>query len=55
MMGAWSGRFFGSVAVDSDDTMPGNQSTFPSAVAGTFDAAFTNGAVIGSFGAAKDE
>ena len=55
MVGAWSGRFFGPVAVDSDDTMPGNQSTFPSAVAGTFDAAFTNGAVIGSFGAAKDD
>ena len=55
MMGSWSGRFFGPVAVDSDDTMTGNQSTFPSAVAGTFDAAFTNGAVIGSFGAEKDD
>ena len=46
MMGAWSGRFFGPVAVPS---------TLPSGVAGTFDAAFTNGAVIGSFGAAKDD
>ena len=55
MMGAWNGRFFGPVAVDSDDTMTGNQSTLPSAVAGTFDAAFTNGAVIGSFGAEKDD
>lgn len=55
MVGAWSGRFFGPVAVDNDDTTTGNQSTFPSAVAGTFDAAFTNGAVIGSFGAEKDE
>ena len=55
MMGAWSGRFFGPAAVDSDDTMPGNQSMFPSGVAGTFDAAFTNGAVLGSFGAEKDE
>ena len=45
-MGSWSGRFFGPV-----DVPP----TLPSAVAGTFDAAFTNGAVIGSFGAAKDE
>ena len=54
-MGSWSGRFFGPVAVDSDHTMTGNQSTLPSAVAGTFDAAFTNGAVLGSFGAEKDE
>ena len=49
--GAWSGRFFGPVALDNDDMMSGNQSTLPSAVAGTFDAQFTNGAVIGSFGA----
>ena len=55
MAGAWSGRFFGPVAVDNDDTTPGNQSTFPSAVAGTFDAAFTNGAVLGSFGAEKED
>ena len=49
-MGAWNGRFFGP-DVDSDDATPGNQSTFPSGVAGTFDGQFTNGAVIGSFGA----
>ncbi len=49
MMGDWDGRFFGDAAT------PGNQSTFPSAVAGTFDAQFTNGAVIGSFGAEKDD
>ena len=55
MVGTWSGQFFGPVAVDDDGATPGNQSTLPSAVAGTFDAAFTNGAVIGSFGAAKDE
>ena len=54
LTGAWSGRFFGPVAVDNDITTPGNQSTFPSGVAGTFDAQFTNGAVIGSFGAEKD-
>ena len=53
--GAWSGRFFGPVAVDDDGATPGNQSTLPSAVAGTFDAAFTNGAVIGSFGAEKED
>ncbi len=47
--GSWSGRFFGDAAT------PGNQSTLPSAVAGTFDAQFTNGAVIGSFGAEKDD
>ena len=44
--GSWSGRFFGPVAVPS---------TFPSAVAGTFDAEFTNGAVLGSFGAEKED
>ncbi len=49
MMGDWDGRFFGDAAT------PGNQSTLPSAVAGTFDAQFTNGAVIGSFGAEKDD
>ena len=53
--GKWSSRFFGPVALDSDDTTPDNQSTLPSAVAGTFDAQFTNGAVIGSFGAEKDD
>ena len=47
--GTWSSRFFGDTAT------PGNQSTLPSAVAGTFDAQFTNGAVIGSFGAEKDD
>ena len=51
MMGGWSGRFFGTI----DDTTSGNQSTLPSAVAGTFDAQFTNGVVIGSFGAEKDD
>ena len=50
MMGSWNGRFFGPV-----DATSGNQSTFPSAVAGTFDAEFTNGAVIGSFGTEKDD
>ena len=55
LTGDWSGRFYGPVAVDNDDTTSGNQSTFPSGVAGTFDAQFTNGAVIGSFGAEKDD
>ena len=53
-MGTWTGRFFGPVAVDSDAMTAGNQSTLPSGVAGTFDGAFTNGAVIGAFGAEKD-
>ena len=53
-MGTWTGRFFGPVAIDSDATTTGNQSTLPSGVAGTFDGAFTNGAVIGAFGAEKD-
>ena len=51
LAGTWNGRFFGPVAVDSDDAMPGNQSTFPSGVAGTFSAHFTNGDVLGAFGA----
>ena len=46
LMGAWDGQFFGPVAVPS---------TLPSGVAGTFDAEFTNGTVIGSFGAEKDD
>ena len=51
LAGAWSGRFFGPAAVDSDSAMPGNQSTLPSGVAGTFSAHFTNGDVLGAFGA----
>ena len=51
LMGDWNGRFFGPVTVDADGQTAGNQSTLPSAVAGTFDAHFTNGAVIGAFGA----
>lgn len=54
MMGSWNGRFFGPVAVDSDAATAGNQSTLPSGVAGTFDGTFTNGAVMGAFGAEKD-
>ncbi len=51
LMGGWNGRFFGPVTVDADPVTSGHQSTLPSAVAGTFDAHFTNGAVIGAFGA----
>ncbi len=51
LMGDWNGRFFGPVMLDADTVTQGNQSTLPSAVAGTFDAHFTNGAVIGAFGA----
>ena len=51
LTGAWNGRFFGPVAVDNDDAMRGNQSTFPTGVAGTFSGRFTNGAVLGAFGA----
>ena len=49
--GAWNGRFFGPVAVDNDDAMLGNQPRFPSGVAGTFSGHFTNGDVLGAFGA----
>ena len=51
LTGAWNGRFFGPVVDDNDDAMPGNQSTFPSGVAGTFSGHFTNGDVLGAFGA----
>ena len=51
LTGAWNGRFFGPVVVDNDAAMPGNQSTFPSGVAGTFSGHFTNGDVLGAFGA----
>ena len=53
--GSWNGQFFGPVEVDNDASTMGNQSRFPSGVAGTFDAEFTNGTVIGSFGAAEDD
>ena len=51
LTGAWNGRFFGPVVVDNFAAMPGNQPTFPSGVAGTFSGQFTNGDVLGAFGA----
>ena len=51
LTGAWNGRFFGPDVVDNDDAMPGNRSTFPTGVAGTFSGQFTNGDVLGAFGA----
>ena len=51
LTGAWNGRFFGPVVVDNVAAMPGNQPTFPSGVAGTFSGHFTNGDVLGAFGA----
>ena len=42
MSGTWNGRFFGTAAI-------------PSGVAGTFSAHFTNGDVLGAFGAEVDE
>ena len=51
LTGAWNGRFFGPVVDDNNAAMPGNQSTFPSGVAGTFSGHFTNGDVLGAFGA----
>ena len=55
MMGDWTATFFGEVALDSDDDEDGNQSTFPSGIGGTFDGHFTNGHVLGGFGATMDE
>ena len=51
LTGAWNGRFFGPVVDDNNAAMPGNQSTFPTGVAGTFSGQFTNGDVLGAFGA----
>ena len=51
LTGAWNGRFFGPVVDDNNAAMPGNQPTFPSGVAGTFSGHFTNGDVLGAFGA----
>lgn len=53
--GMWYGRFFGNVVVDNDPVEPGNQSTLPSGVAGTFDGHFNNGDVIGAYGAERQE
>ncbi len=53
--GEWEGRFFGTVAQDADTDTAGNQSTLPTGVAGEFNGHFSNGHVIGAFGATKDE
>ena len=44
--GTWSGQFYGS-----DDTTTSDVTEQPAAAAGTFDAHFTNGHVLGAFGA----
>ena len=58
--GSWSGQFFGAVtlgvaddpdSVDTDDTVA---AVYPSGVAGTFDGHFTNGHVLGAFGADEE-
>lgn len=54
-MGGWEGQFFGEVDVDTDSTVDGNQSNLPSGVVGAFDGQFSNGVVVGAFGAEKPE
>ncbi len=54
--GAWGGEFYGTPrtstgAIDTPTTT--NQDAYPTGVAGEFDAHFTNGHVIGAFGATK--
>ena len=51
--GAWNALFFGTAAIDGNLNKAGNQSTLPPHIAGRFDAKFSNGAVVGSFGATK--
>ena len=53
--GEWEGQFFGEVELDSDSATDGNQSTLPSAVVGAFEGEFTNGVVVGAFGAEHEE
>ena len=47
--GSWSGQFLGGGVDDDDD--PATPPTMPEAVTGTFDAHFTDGHVLGAFGA----
>ncbi len=53
--GEWQGQFFGMFVEDTDTTTDGNQSSFPTGVAGEFNGHFSNGHVIGAFGATQDE
>ena len=53
--GNWHGQFFGEVILDTDDATTGNQSKLPSGVAGEFNGHFTNGHVLGAFGATQNE
>ena len=55
--GKWTGMFYGSphnddAKTDDDDTLL-NATTYPSGIAGEFDGGFTNGRVIGAFGATE--
>ena len=51
--GQWQGQFIGTVGTDADDTPA--VGTPPSGVAGEFNGHFTNGHVIGAFGATMQE
>ena len=51
--GQWQGRFIGTFGTDADDTPA--VGTPPSGVAGEFNGHFTNGHVIGAFGATMQE
>ena len=54
--GNWEGQFFGSAPqLDADTETDGNQQAFPTGIAGQFDGRFTNGSVLGSFGAAHQD
>lgn len=49
--GNWVGSFFGTAALDNDTDTDGNQTDYPSGVAGQFNGHFTDGHVVGAFGA----
>ncbi len=54
--GQWSGQFYGPDVTDNTSTTGVNEQTtgYPTGVAGEFNAHFSNGHVIGAFGATKE-
>ena len=55
MAGEWEGRFFGAVNVADTNVDPEVAAVLPSGVAGQFNGHFTNGHVLGAFGAPRKE
>lgn len=51
--GNWQGQFFGAVTDDDANTADEDETVYPSGIAGQFNGHFTNGHVLGAFGAKK--